>query len=369
MFSNYYNEFDSFNLSVANSAMGSTGTPANLGIPSARQIDPGLLVDASMPITDKLNVKVGARVDFTTTQFLQFGPNVDPAVYQAEVGAPRDANFVLFSGFVTGEYKVSDHVTLQSGYGFAERPPTLTELYTGGAFLGLIQNGFNSIYGNPDLQKEQDHQLDIGVKAKFTEFRAGASAFYSFMPDYITYQNLGSFTLQNASNLGFFVPGVGNPVTPINRLRFKNTSLAEMYGFNVYGEYDAQPWLTMFGIVNYVAGRDEEINEPLPGIAPLDSRVGFRIHDPAKTPRWGVEYFARVVATQDLFAASLGEQRTGGFTVHNIRAYWQVRDNFLVLAGVENLGDLQYREHLDLRTGNGVFQPGINFYAGVKISY
>ena len=51
------------------------------------------------------------------------------------------------------------------------------------------------------------------------------------------------------------------------------------------------------------------------------------------------------------------------------RAYWQVRDNFLVLAGVENIGDRQYREHLDLRTGNGVFQPGINFSAGMKVSY
>jgi outer membrane receptor protein involved in Fe transport len=95
----------------------------------------------------------------------------------------------------------------------------------------------------------------------------------------------------------------------------------------------------------------------------------LRFHEAGKNPRWGVEYFARMVATQNLFAASLGEQRTGGFVVHNLRAYWQARENLLVMAGVENIGNLQYREHLDLRTGFGVFQPGVNFYFGMKLTY
>jgi outer membrane receptor protein involved in Fe transport len=369
VFANFYNEFDAFNFSVANGSMGAMATPANLGIPYARQIDPGLLFDSSIPLGDTFVVKVGARADFFTNQFVQFGPNVDRNVYAQQVGNPHDRSYFLLAGFATGEYKLTDEWTLQSGYGYAQRPPTLTELYAGGAFLGLIQNGFNSIYGNPELQKEQIHQLDLGLKAKYTDFRGGASAFYAWVPDYITYHNLGPFTLNDTQALGFFVPGVGNPVTPINRLRFKNTNLGTMYGFNTYGEVDVQPWLAAFGVLNYVAARDREIHEPLPGIAPLDSRVGLRIHDPAKTPRWGVEYFARMVAVQDLFAASLGEQRTGGFVVHNLRAYWQVRENFLALAGVENIGNRQYREHLDLRTGNGVFQPGVNFYVGAKVNY
>ena len=99
------------------------------------------------------------------------------------------------------------------------------------------------------------------------------------------------------------------------------------------------------------------------------ARVGLRLHQPTTNPRWGVEYTARMVATQNLFASYLGEQRTGGFVVHYLRAYWQPRDNIQVLAGVENIGNLQYREHLDLRTGFGVFQPGINVYTGVRVSY
>ena len=57
--------------------------------------------------------------------------------------------------------------------------------------------------------------------------------------------------------------------------------------------------------------------------------------------------------------------------VHYLRAYWQPRENIQLQAGVENLGNVQYQEHLDLRTGinGGVFQPGINYYVGGKIAY
>jgi outer membrane receptor protein involved in Fe transport len=41
----------------------------------------------------------------------------------------------------------------------------------------------------------------------------------------------------------------------------------------------------------------------------------------------------------------------------------------LLLAGIENLTDKYYHEHLDLRTGRGVFQPGINFYFGFELTY
>ena len=351
VFMSYYNEYDAFNLSV----------PSNLGIPNARQVDPGIFLDSSIPIGEDLTLKAGARVDFVSTQFINFGPSTDVALYNANVGDPQgNKNYFLFAGFLTGEYKISKEWTAQAGYGYAQRPPTLTELYTGGAFLGLIQNGLNSIYGNLDLRKEEMHQINLGLKGKYEDVRVGGSAFYGFLPNYITYQNQGPFTL-GQQFLG--------ATTPINRLKFINTNWATLYGFDAYGEYDALPWLTPFATLSFVEGWDQQRNEALPGIPPLSTRVGVRFHDPSKEQKWGVEYFVRMVAAQNLFAGSLGEAQTGGFGVHNIRAYWQATKSVLLLAGVENIGNLQYREHLDLRTGSGVFQPGINFYFGVKANY
>ncbi len=358
VFSGNYNELNAFNLSV----LSGTAAPANLGIPSARQIDPGILLDSTIPLGDSWLFKVGTRVDFTTTQFLGFGPNVDATTYNRFVGDPQgDKSFFLFSGFGTADYKISPEWTANGGYGYAQRPPTLTELYAGGAFLGQIQNGLNSIYGNPNLRKEEMHQLNLGLNAKYEKVRLGAGAFGAFLPNYITYRNAGLFTVN--------IPQVGTGVTPINQLQFINTRSATLYGFDAYGEVDASPWLTPFATLSYVQGWDQSRDQALPGIAPLTSRVGLRIHEPSENPRWGVEYFARMVANQELFASVLGEQRSSGFVVHNLRAYWQARENFLLLAGVENVGNLQYREHLDLRTGLSVFQPGVNFYFGLKVTY
>ena len=72
---------------------------------------------------------------------------------------------------------------------------------------------------------------------------------------------------------------------------------------------------------------------------------------------------------QDRVASSLLEQETPGFTVWDLRGYWQVKKNLLLVGGVENFTDKFYREHLDLRTGKGVFQPGQNFYFGIELSY
>ena len=109
--------------------------------------------------------------------------------------------------------------------------------------------------------------------------------------------------------------------------------------------------------------------EPLPGIAPLESRVGVRWHEPSQQPRWAVELSARIVDNQDRVASSLLERESAGFTTYDLRGYWHATDRLLLVAGFENFTDKQYREHLDLRTGQGVFQPGVNFYSGIELRY
>ena len=60
---------------------------------------------------------------------------------------------------------------------------------------------------------------------------------------------------------------------------------------------------------------------------------------------------------------------TPGFTILNTRAFWRPRDDFALFGGVENLGDRFYREHLDFRSGRGLYRPGINFYLLTEVQY
>jgi hypothetical protein len=84
-----------------------------------------------------------------------------------------------------------------------------------------------------------------------------------------------------------------------------------------------------------------------------------------------VEIGARIVDNQDRVATSLRETPTPGFTIWDMRTQWQITEHFRLTAGVENIGDRTYREHLDFRFLNGVsiFQLGRNFYLGGELVY
>ncbi|MCA9213206.1 MAG: TonB-dependent receptor [Planctomycetales bacterium] len=110
-------------------------------------------------------------------------------------------------------------------------------------------------------------------------------------------------------------------------------------------------------------------HEPLPGIAPFDSYIGLRLHDPSADQLWGLEFAVRMVGAQDRVAASLQEVATPGFTTYDVRSYCRLTEDLMFISGVENFTNEFYREHLDYRTGLGVFRPGINFYFGTELSY
>jgi outer membrane receptor protein involved in Fe transport len=207
-------------------------------------------------------------------------------------------------------------------------------------------------------------QADLGVKVDYQWLRLGVNGFAGWVNDYITFDR---------------TRGPGNPGTTIIGLDYVNTDLASLWGGEIYGELDLCDFATPFISLSYVEARDETRNdrvgnglgfvtakEALPGIPPLDSRVGVRFHDPAHYPRWAVEFSARIVDTQDLVASSLGELTTPHFTIFDLRSYWQCNENLTLTFGIENIDNRFYREHLDLRTGLGVFQPGRSVYAGME---
>lgn len=214
-------------------------------------------------------------------------------------------------------------------------------------------------------------QFDAGLRYDYKWIKGSLNAFYAWVNDYITY------------DLNKFAPGLTQVV-------YTNTDRATLAGGEAYTQIEATSWLTPFGALSYVQGRDLTHNrstlspnlassrrngvetEPLPSIPPLEMRYGLRFHESVENgqiPRYSVEIGARSVMTQGLYAASLQELPTGGFTTVDIRALWQVTNSWLVTAGVENVGDRFYREHLDSRQGDLFYRPGTSFYFGTQVMY
>lgn len=373
---------------------------ANSPIPESYSGNPGVFAQYVHSFESPTRVTAGVRGDWVDTNVTD-----DPAKLAAlGLETPQhslaqilgtgnfDQSFQLWSAFLTADHDLSDTWTLQGGFGYAERPPSLTELYAAQSFMFLLQNGLNTVTGDPTLPAERLYQLDIGFMYDDGVVRGGVKGFHAWVHDYITFENLRVF--------------VGPPAGQVEQvnLQFVNTDLATLQGGEAFAECNLLRWLTPFATVQYVEGTDHTRNgdhatqratggiasvkvaglprgffsgvaggaeEPLPGILPLQSRVGIRIHEPVDQPGWLIEFSGRIVDNQDRVAASLLESPTPGFTVWDVRGKWQAKEGVLLIAGAENLGDRTFREHLDFRAPNGIqmFQPGANFYVGTELVY
>jgi outer membrane receptor protein involved in Fe transport len=372
----------------------------DLGIPRSRLVDPGLFLDASLPINKRLTINAGARADFVyTTSRNRFvsgnfivtpgtqtnptvpgqpatpGPAIppmtgfDPILFSTKPTTnDLSRDFDTWAAFLTADYKIDEHLTGFLKFGYAMRPPDLTELYAAGPFLALLQQGLNRTIGDPNLAAEKLKQTDVGVRADYGFVRAGVTGFYAWIDDYITFDQ---------NKVG------GNQ---LSQVIFTNTDQATLAGGELFAEVDLTENVTPFLTVSYVQGRDlthvdfrrppglvssriQFDTEPLPGIPPLEVRSGFRVQEANPRPRWSVEFLSRIVMGQNLIAASLGELPTSGFTIFDVRGFWQVNDILLLSGGVENIGNKFYREHLDRRAGDQLFRPGTNVYLAAELSY
>ncbi len=324
-------------------------------LPRSQWIDPGVFAECSLPLTDNWNTTFGARVDWVRT-----APDVSEIRPISNLFEPLVQNDALYMFYLSNKWQLTDHWTSSFSMGHAQRPPTLIERYADGVFLGILQSGLSRVIGNPSLRSERLWQTDVALNVNYARFKAGIDAYHAWILDYATYEDAEAPSLTGA-----------------RLLRSINTDLATLTGFEGYLEYSVCHLVRAFSSLRYVTGRDQTLEAPLPQIAPMEIRTGLRIQD-EEDRRWGLELAARIVDNQDrlgtLRLISTGspivvEQPTPGFTVWDLVGHWQAQENLRLVAGVLNFTDRLYREHLDVRTGRGLYQPGISFFVGTELSY
>ncbi|MCA9186845.1 MAG: TonB-dependent receptor [Planctomycetales bacterium] len=341
----------------------------NFPLPQSESFDFGFYLERVAPVGEFVRVNTGARVDVVRTLSSGDADGYAPLFTPEEL----ERNFTTWMVYSSCDVDLTDHWIGRAGMGYGQRPPTLTELYVDASFIGSLQSGLTYLEGEENLKPETLRQIDVGLAANYNRFTGGAGWYYAWIDDYITYDAL--------------TPGAGYDGLP-SGAGFVNTNLATLMGVEAYGQYRALNHLSIFGTLSYVEGTDRTRSqtsylsdpvldrslepgvptEPLPGIPPLDSRVGVSYHDVAKSV-WALEFSMRAVARQNRIAATLDEIETPGFVTLDLRGYRRLGAGWLLTAGVENLTDRFYREHLDYRTGLGVFRPGIGCYTGLEANY
>jgi len=124
---------------------------------------------------------------------------------------------------------------------------------------------------------------------------------------------------------------------------------ARLYGFDLDAGYDFDGPLRVDAVLSYVRGERRDIDDNLYRISPPSLTAGLSWEE----ADWSVTFEARAVAEQDETSVTNSEVATPGYVVLNLYADWQLRDVVRLSAGVENLLDQVYRDHLSGYNRNG----------------
>ena len=267
-------------------------------------------------------------------------------------------------------YRASDSSSWYAGIARKHRSPSYQERYlwlpleaTGGLADGYTYTG------NIALDPERSNQVEFGLDYSRGRLTLSPRVFYNKVDDYI------QGTPSEVAPAVMFVRMM-NAMNGSNRpdpLQFNNVD-AELYGFDMDWSWQlSERWLAS-GLLNYVRGKRDDINDDLYRIAPPNAI--FRLNYAAGNWDAGVE--SVVYAEQNDVSATNSEQKTSGYGIVNLNASWQASSQLRLALGVDNLFDRKYEDHIggynraankDIAIGKRLPGYGINGFARVVYEF
>ena len=131
----------------------------------------------------------------------------------------------------------------------------------------------------------------------------------------------------------------------------------------------------------YAWGKNTSDGKALPQMPPLDTRLGLTYSE----DDWSAGALWRVVARQDRIDRNAGNVvgkdfgKSAGFGVFSLNGAYRINKNLKVSAGVDNLLDKNYSEHLNMAGNAGygypandpraINEPGRTLWTKVDVSF
>ncbi|MFC1501947.1 TonB-dependent receptor domain-containing protein [bacterium] len=288
-------------------------------------------------------------------------PGVRYSLYSTRFNIPKDPNscimlgdfqqdFHAFTGSLGLIRKIGKHVFLNANIGQAFRAPNLSDI----ARLGQSKGSVYEV-PNHDLEPEKVLSFDLGLKIDSPLLSASIAAYYSSIRDILA--------SVEATYEGF-------PVIEILGVEYKvkskqNVGRAAIRGFEASLKYFMNRHVTFHANISTAYGQNNTINEPVGKIPPTFGLFGFRW----SREKIHFDLYLRFASRQDrLSADDLDDPRipaggTPGWQTVNFRAGFPVWSIGKIQVAVENIFDVNYREH-----GSGVNGPGRNVIIGLEVS-
>ncbi len=316
--------------------------------PDARADQAGAFVEADWAISDADDLRMGARID-------RFESEIDTTLDKSLASHPhggipdsvsdsarRDKSDTEFSALLRYEHQFSQHLAGHAGVSRTAIAPNLTQKY-----VLIAKGGKLNKVGNPDLAPEIHNQVETGLSWESARLSAGANLFYNQVEDFIL-QDKAVSTYRNVD--------------------------ARLYGGELDLRYAVTDWLAARGQLAYTRGRNTDDSRNLPQIPPLSGNVGLLAEHGDLSGGVHLRWADR--ATHLDTASGLDTRETAGHAVVDLNAAYRITENWQVRAGVENLFDRTYSEHVN-RVYTSAFgdpqarinEPGRTFWARLTATF
>lgn len=224
--------------------------------------------------------------------------------------------------------------TWYAGIGHVARMPDYWELFSADRGPVGSVNPFTAI------QPERTTQLDLGIQYRGEHFDAWASVYAGRMQDYILFRYTGGGMM-----------GTTSQVSNVD---------ADIRGGEAGIEWRPTTQWKMGGTLAYAWGENRTDGSALPQMPPLDARLTLGWDN----GRWSLGGLFRAVARQNRVSAGDGNVTgrdlgpSAGFAVFSLNGSYRYNEKAWLSAGIDNVFDRLYSEHLNL-AGNADFgYPG-----------
>ncbi len=291
----------------------------------------GVFVESEMILGEDWTLVWGGRADFWYAEDLRKAINVMMVGPKANPTSGADRSQVLPSGFVRIEHPLKDDWgQWYAGVGYVSRFPDYWELFSKESTTTL--SAF-------ETDEESILQVDVGWLLERENVAVSVSAFAAKYDNFILIQS------------AYAKAGMA-----MNRMATVSRNVdATTHGLEASLLLRGGNGLYSSASLAYVKGENTTDDLPLAQIPPLEGRIelGYR------SDTWSAGFLTRLVDAQDRFSKNQGNivgQDIGpsdGFAVFSVHGSYRVNESFALAAGVDNLLDEAYAEHLS-RAGGAV---------------
>lgn len=317
--------------------------------PDATITDAGFYTKANHRLSDKLSASGTVRIDFVSAD-----ANTISQFFAENVSTDLDATETNLNGSLTLSYLPIDNWTIGVGLGSVVRTADATERYSDRIPASKAQTSAEFV-GNPSLDPERSTQGDLWIDASYPRWSLSVNAFGRHMDNYIT---LTPTDLPKRL-----------PLSPETVFQYINGE-AVFWGFDISTSYRLLNPLRFKTTISYLWGEDTSLDEPALGVAPfsLDAALRYEAEDRPLYIEGGILW----VSKQDRVAVSRGETPTDRYVTSNLQAgmtFWQMVS---LQAGVKNITDNNYVNHLNAKnpfTGMQLPEPGRLFFADITVRF